>query len=365
MKRHCDTRLYNYMKLFKNRRSLKILVILLLIISSSILSASCLSCGPAADLRDFSDTDLFPPVILNILPVNESVIMLEFNETVTIESQPVLEPDLGEVLIKPDNKSLSLSFSREQKAGVQYVISADVSDETGNSMNFLVSFYGYNPNLPKLLINEFTCQGSTKHPDIVELLITKGGDLAGLWIVEGTTDYPEESICLPQCLVETGDLILIHFKPQGTDEEINETEDLIDISGGYDAAPAARDFWVKGGNGLSGNNGVIAVYTAPGGSLVDAVLYSNRTTASDEKYSGFGSTRMLEKSRAMLEEGGWAGTEDFLRPEDAVNPEDSTATRSICRASVPADTDSKADWHIVPTSSSSFGEINNDMIFEP
>ena len=261
---------------------------------------------------------------------------------------------------------MTLSCSGSQQAGTKYVIEAAVSDSTGNSMSFLVPFYGFNAELPDLLINEFTTQGSTTHPDMVELLITGAGNTAGLYIVEGTTDYPEEGIILPSCITEGGDYILIHFKPQGIPEEINEDGELLDASGGYDVSPEARDFWVPGGTGLSGNNGVIAVYSAPGGRLLDAVLYSNRTSGSDENYAGFGSLRMLDKTIQLKEEGGWIGTgeEGALRPEDAINPDDSTATRSICRASEPVDTGTSADWHIVPTSSSTFGTLNTDEVYE-
>ncbi|HAK47482.1 MAG TPA: hypothetical protein DCO79_16375, partial [Spirochaeta sp.] len=104
-----------------------------------------------------------------------------------------------------------------------------------------------------------------------------------------------------------------------------------------------------------------------GGKLIDAVLYSNRTSSSDENYDGFGSSRMLDKAVQIVTEGGWtaSGDEGKPRPEDGINPDDSTATRSICRSSEPVDSDSKTDWHIVPTSNSTFGEINTDDEYVP
>ncbi len=331
-----------------------------------IATLSFMSCGPAVDLRSFADKDLFPPVIKNILPLNEYAIKLEFNEAVKLKGNIMLSPELGALTSKSDKNRLIINCSKKQQAGVNYTVDATVMDKNGNSMSFIISFYGFNPDMPNLIINEFTTQGSKSHPDIVELYVTEAGNAAGLWIIEGTTDFPEEGICLPPFRVEEGDYILIHFKPQGITEEIDEYGTEINISGGHDASDEARDFWVPGGNGLSGNNGVISVYEAPGGRLIDAVLYSNRTSSSDEKYSGFGSLRMLNKTRQLKEQEGWFGTGDEgrLRPEDAVNPDDSTATRSICRGSNPMDTDTAADWHIVPTSSSTFGSQNTDEVFE-
>ncbi len=331
------------------------------------ISASCQSCGPVVDLRDFSDADLFPPVIENITAVDEFSIKLDFNEKASISTGAEIRPSLGELSIAETETSLIIRFSNPQSAGVLYTIDGEVSDSTGNRMNFLIPFYGYNPDLPGLLINEFTTQGSSTHPDIIELLITSDGNTAGLWIVEGTTDYPEESITLPPCAVKSGDYILIHFKPQGVTAEIDEAGDNIGLSGGYDATETARDFWVPGGTGLSGNNGVLAVYSSPGGLLIDGVLYSNRTSASDDTYSGFGSTAMLQKAVQLTEQGGWTGTgsEGLPRPEDGINPDDSTATRSICRNAEPVDTGTAADWHIVPTSSYSFGTENSDEVYTP
>ena len=334
---------------------------------SPFLLLACLSCEPAADLRDFADADLFPPVIENLLPIDEYRVILYFNEPVEICGSPLLNPPLGEPVISSDEYSLILEFAEQQQAGIRYTIDAEVRDKTGNRMSFLFPFYGYNPYLPGIIINEFTTQGSSKHPDLVELLITSDGNLAGLWLVEGTTDYPEQSISFPSLEVEEGDYILVHFKPQGIPEELDETGKEQDISEGYDVSPNARDFWIEGGSGLSGNNGVIAVYSAPGAGVLDAVLYSNRTSSSDDKYSGFGSIKMLEKALQIVDEGGWVGSGDGGTPvpEDGINPDDSTATRSICRASIPEDTETKNDWHIVPTSSSTFGEVNTDEIYQP
>jgi len=333
-----------------------------------LLSAAFSSCGPLSDLRNFSGTDLFPPVINGILPVNAQSITLSFNETVEITSPPVISPDLGTITCRLEDNLIIINVSESQQAGTEYIIDGTVADGKGNIMSFLLPFYGYNAELPGIIISEFTTQGSTTHPDIVELLITSGGNTAGLWIIEGTTDYIEQGICLPSCRVEEGDYILIHFKPQGIAEEIDETGADLDLSGGYDASESARDFWVESGSGLSANNGVIAVYCAPGGSLIDGLLYSNRTSESDDKYFGFGSTRMLEKAIQLHAQNGWVATGEAgtrPRPEDAVNPDDSTATRSVCRMSVPEDTNAKQDWHIVPTSSSTFGELNCDEVYTP
>jgi hypothetical protein len=116
------------------------------------------------------------------------------------------------------------------------------------------------------------------------------------------------------------------------------------------------------------------------------VLYSNRTSDSDEKYGGFGTLDSWERAQELVADGGWIISGQQVRPEDAVSPEGSTGTRSLCRSgasadsavsadsssadtagltTLPVDTDSAADWHIVPTLGFTFGEENSDEIYMP
>ena len=105
------------------------------------------------------------------------------------------------------------------------------------------------------------------------------------------------------------------------------------------------------------------MYEKPEGKLLDCVLYSNRTSSSDQKYRGFGSNRLMLCADELAAEGGWIAALEQIAPEDAVNPDDSTATRSICRSSSSNDTNSKIDWHITPTRGATFGEVNTDEVF--
>ena len=120
---------------------------------------------------------------------------------------------------------------------------------------------------------------------------------------------------------------------------------------------------MQGGSGLSGNNGAVTLYTNPYGDLMDAVLYTNRTSESDESYRGFGSAKFMLQADEIAEAGGWKAEGDEPAPEDCVPSSDSTATRSICRSSKSADTDTKVDWHTVPTSKFSFGKENSNEIY--
>jgi hypothetical protein len=335
---------------------------------SACLCWAC--CTPLLDLGDEGEAfgligaDLIPPVLLTAGSPDARSFLLEFNEPVAEATLEALIPPVDSPGLEIDGALLRVSTAQPQEPGREYALDLVVKDARGNSQQLLVRCYGHNPRIPAMLINEFTPQGGGTHPDMVEILVLAEGNLAGACLYEGVCDNYAQRMLFPACEVKKGEYIVVHFKPEGIESEMDETE-ATDLSGGLDASPEGRDFWVPDGSGLSGNNGVLALYRDPFGEILDAVVYSNRTSASDDTYRGFGSAAVLAKVDAVAEAGAWVGEELPLRPEDAVDPEDSTATRSICRGSDAGDSGTKEDWHIVPTSSLSFGSLNCDEVYVP
>ncbi|WP_321992743.1 hypothetical protein [Marispirochaeta aestuarii] len=341
-----------------------------LLLLTVLVSLSWTCCTPFIDIDETGEVfgltgaDLAPPVLTTAGALDENSFALEFSEDVYEVSLEGIVPPLGEASVEIVSAFLTIHTEEIQLPGKEYALDLRVKDRAGNSQQLLVRCYGHNPRVPGMLINEFTTRGSSTHPDMIELLVLEEGNLAGACLYEGTSEDWEQRIVFPACEVQSGEFLLVHFKPQGLPEEQNETEDT-GLSGGLDASPDARDFWVDQGSGLSGNNGVISLYRDPFGEIMDAVLYSNRTSASDEDYRGFGSAKVLLRADHISDLGAWTGESLPLCPEDAVNPEESTATRSLCRTSDSQDSNSRRDWHTVPTGAYSFGAINSDELYEP
>jgi hypothetical protein len=336
-------------------KNFKTIIIIVLIISS---------CGPLEDYRQFTDRDIQAPIFIRMGTLDPTTLELQFSEEISKDTDYLfLEPEIEISKILIDKDKMKIQFANILEPGAIFKIELTVCDLSGNSLTVISSFYGYNSNLPEIVINEFSCQGSSANPDKVELRVLTDGNTAGLCIYEGVDTKWEHRKILPAIDVMEDDYIIIHFKPTGLAEEIDEINSTAD-SGGLNVHPGAWDLWVEGGSGLSGNNGAISLFTNPGGVLLDGVLYSNRTSVSDENYRGFGSMSMMNKADRLFELGGWMSEEEIICPEDAINPEDSTATRSMCRNSNFIDTNYSTDWHIVPTSTASFGEINSDEIYE-
>ena len=82
-------------------------------------------------------------------------------------------------------------LDRPLPPGEKGILQGAVEDNARNSLYFTISLYGYNDRVPKVLINEFTTQGSSAHPDRVELLVLEAGDTAGMVFYDGgACSYP-------------------------------------------------------------------------------------------------------------------------------------------------------------------------------
>lgn len=337
---------------------------------AAMLSLGCASicvlagCTPIDETRTQVFGDLHPPQLQDLAMEGPHLIVARFNETTSISPESVhLTPDLGELSVTTEGQEVHLRTDRPATVGAVYAVQARATDESGNSLTFMLTVTGFNPDPATLRINEFTPQGSGNNPDMVELLVTEGGNLGGAVFYAGSPGENDGSLTFPAMEVATGDFVLVHLKPEQTAEEVDETTDP-GASGGRNAHPEAWDFWMAEPTGLSGNNGAVSVYAYQDGPLLDAVIYSNRSHDPEARYGSFGTASAEEMIREVVADGGWKIAGDTARPEDAVDPEDSTSTRSISRSSTGVDTDHRRDWHITPTSGSTFGEPNTDERYE-
>jgi hypothetical protein len=269
------------------------------------------------------------------------------------------------VMEGPSSEGVLVVLDGDQEPGIAYVLTGLVSDSAGNLSSFVLPYWGFNADPARLVINELLTEGTASRPDAIEFFVLQGGNLAGLTLFIGSPGLHDLRYVFPACTVAKGEFIILHLKPQGLPEEQDELEDVT-LSGGIDASPSARDFWVRGDPGsLSGKNGVVSLCSSPTGSIMDAVAYSERTSESDTKYSGFGTAAFRDRLGELVACGAWIIQGANPRPEDCARSTGTTSTRTICRSSDSADTDSAGDWHIVPTRGISLGRPNTDAVHVP
>ncbi len=325
--------------------------------------AALTSCGPMADPRS-EKGDLLPPQVESVQSLGPDRIGIRFDEEAGLcDGKTLIEPELAITAVTGSGREIVIQGGT-QTPGRLYTLEAEAQDVRGNTTSFLASFYGFNAKVPDLLINELTPRGSGAHPDLVELKAMTGGDMGGVALYLGTPGSYDSRLVFPSFAIAQGSFIVVHLKPTGDPSEVDEPGDP-SVSKGADALDTAYDFWAVDSKGLGGNNGVVTLYSRPGGKCIDGILYSNRSSQSDQTYRGFGSADMLARAEELVRDGGWKQAGARILPEDAVSPESSTGTRSLCRASTSLDTDSAQDWHVVPTRKATPGMENSDEIYVP
>ena len=338
------------------------------VIRKAIIGVSLLlliSCNPIRRDIFYDISDLTPPLLESAGAVTAQQIDICFDEPVMVVEDSVrIDGALVVTQTEVMECGVALQVNQPLVAGRAYRVGIAVSDHNGNSLDVVTEIYGYNPTIPALVINEFTTRGSKNHPDLVELYLLEDGNVGGITLYNGSANNWSSRKVLPNLTLSAGQYILVHFKPEGIPEEVDETLSP-NSSGGKDAHSNAWDFWVEEGKGLSGNNGLLTLYSNPYGMLLDAAPYSNRTSDSDSKYRGFGSRALMNQVDEIVAAGGWQIAEGQARPEDLIFSDHGTATRSLNRDSSANDSDHANDWHTVPTSGYSFGEVNSDERHTP
>lgn len=355
-----------------------VIIKFLLCVIVCMISCSILSCIPAVVPPPFKPEDITPPAVVAWAMSSETTLTIQFNESVTIQDQAIMiqqevqtsQNKSGTVIICTDTvlenngTTLNIQLPSSLEAGRQYSVSGSVQDSYGNSILFVLPFWGFNPHVPKLLISELVTQGSSTHPDAIELFAVSGGNLAGITVFIGSPSLYSYNYSFPACYIAQGEYIVLHLKPQGIPEEIDETNSIT-ASGGLDASATGRDFWSKDTSGaLPGTNGAVTICSNPLGYCIDAVIYSDRTSASDTNYKGFGTSNLLAQVQEIVN-GSWWSMPDGIKPEGAACSAGTTSTRTLCRWSNQPDTNTNIDWHVVPTKGLTLGGPNKDETYVP
>lgn len=317
------------------------------------------------------DRDLSPPCILDLYMDGRDSILLALDEDARF-----LEP--GPALWDSSGKGLELGCPQDAgeastriglrslmplSPGQEYLLEGRVADLWGNSQAFLLPLWGYNPHPARLLINEVRSESSSPRCDMVELYVAGEGSSAGLCLVAGSPADHDWLWRLPAVELAAGACLVLHLKAAPGIAPVDDLESL-DAAQGPDCGPW-RDLWYPGEAALPGANGCLCLLGGPRGPILDALCYTDRNSSSDERYGGFGSAKFRDRVGAIAAAGAWAVEDGAVRPEDCASSVGVTETRTLCRSAGSADSDGRADWHIVPTRGATWGGPNLDDQYLP
>lgn len=298
------------------------------------IGCGCNQEGPGC-INLFAQQDSTPPMLLSAKAIDTATITLQFSEELRASSITLLVNGVENTNHLYKRETIMLYLTSPMPIASSTRLEGRVEDLWGNSTRFALEVWAYNPNRACVLINEFSTKGSGASPDRVELLVTKAGNLSGLTLANGVGPYAKDRCILGDKRVFAGDFIVVSFQA-GSDAY--QSEHL---------------------GGLSSNNGCIVVTESPDwqSPIIDAVLYSNKTTTT---HGGFGSRESEESARLLYEGRQW----DSSLSDKAIDSTNSTATRTLCRDSY-SDTNSAQDWYVCDTKGASFGMENTSKRYEP
>lgn len=336
-----------------------LMAVLFLLLLSALILVLVIACAQPEDnlslINFFLDKDNKPPVLLAVNSVASSIIRLEFDEQVKVYGK-----SFSPFVARADGKSVYVTLNSSLKGGEKSTLSGRVQDFYGNTTGLEVSVWGFNPNIPKLLINEFTTKGTDDNPDRVELFAMSSGNLGGIALYSGIPNDYDAMYVFQDIVVKKGDFIVVAF----VDEEY-ELDSTNNTKANYFCSSEKR---------LSNDNGILVLASSPspGAQILDVVVYSKYRDG--QEY--FGTNTQKERVQWALSNQSWKG--------QAIDSSKSTSKRSIARipvfptsssgsssslssasssalsSAVPIDTDSLDDWFIAnyPRKEDGFGKVN-------
>ncbi|MDR1932405.1 MAG: hypothetical protein LBQ57_06220 [Spirochaetales bacterium] len=346
-------------------RRMRAVRLLCVLAAGAFLPVSCAE-DTWESLMTFNSEELRPPRLEKVVGVETDVFEAHFDKDTWVEPASLqVYPDLAVRSFEDGAPVVRIVLEEGGRPGQRYTLELSVRDARGNTCSFLYHFYGYNPRIPGMLINEVLVNTpSTTAYNQVEIIILADGDMGGVTLFEGTKSYADKTFIFPSLEVRQGDFILVHFNTVNAEGEVNETGGSKTAATGKGFKDTAWDFWLPETGNLTKDNETLSLYTNPEGDLIDGLLYTSRVYEAGAKYNGFGTSLMLNKAQELVSGGGWLTAGEDVFPQDGFDPTGATSTRTICRDSLSTDTDTAADWHIVPAGKRSPGAVNSDEVYK-
>jgi len=328
---------------------------LFLVLGAFVLFGSCStpeSPGASNTLGGSSQALLY----LNCRAVSQEEVEFEFSQPVTVKHIS-FEPELSIASVE-NGSTVKVKLDEIPEAGKMIITEIVAEDEKRNSINVIISFRSRNDRMPALLINEVCTESASaaagKKAEFVELKMKSDGNMGAMrLVVHGNSAAAKETIYeFSPVNVKKDDYVVLHFR---TYDETNKDEytDNLAESGGVNAKPDARDFWVPGTGKLLHKTSFIYILDQDD-NVIDAVVLSEKPD------SWWLKDYFAEAAEFLFNKGSWKSADGGIcRPSDAVISGGGTNTRTICRDETTENINSAENWYVTVTSGATPGKLNN------
>ena len=261
-----------------------------------------------------------------------------------------------------------LRLPEQTECGMEYVLFAEAEDKKGNTLSFSTVFYGYNEQVPKLILSEVRTEAAKPKPEFIELYCLSDGNTGGMILEIFYNKANSFKYVLPAASVKAGEYIVVHLRSYDDQKpfcvnEADSDELALSASTAADSCPGVRDFWHDENTKLLGKTSVILLWERSRGRIADALLI-----AESEK-GGWSSSAAGDAAQSAVLADVWI---DGASVSDAVCTDKTTATRTVSRQNIEEITEaasspdfvwpvpvSASDWLVVATSQATPGKPNS------
>lgn len=308
----------------------------LILVLSSILLFSCEETSIRDAVNTMLTADRQLPRLSSSRALSETEYEFIFSEDVTLRRAECSELTFSYEMLS----STRLIVTFDEKLGLTEATEfyMAVEDRSGNITSFILSLTGKNSDIPELLINEISPNGSDTQPDRIEILALTSGNTEGVYLADGTKGYEQFGYVLPSIDMNQGDMLVVYWNSTCKEES-------------YQNSSQKRTYKLsaQSDTGLSGTNGVFVIYDmkAGDGEILDAIIYSNFLSST---HSGYGTARVESSANEIVNSFEWIGS--------AVDSSNTTSTRTLSRRMGCKDSNTANDFYTTVTRGQTFGEAN-------
>lgn len=307
-------------------------------------------------LQKVLGTSAEAPVFLGVRALSDRELCFEFSKPVSLSSlhfNPYL--DVGSI---QEGALLDVTLNDSMGIGEKFTADILVEDLNGNTLGVLVPFRSRNSRIPRLLITELRTEYANPKAEFIELKTLEAGNLGALRVFIAGNGLRDPVYEFPPTEVAAGEYLVLHLRSPETGAR-DETGTDRNLSGGTEAFPDVRDFWVPGSVKRLRKTDAVLVMNQDN-AILDGVLLSENPTPAWTKED------LTKAAELLAAQGAWiSAAGKTLSPSDAVSAKGTTATRTICRNETAADNNSAADWYITASSKASPGKPNNPERYQP
>ncbi|MCL2765916.1 MAG: hypothetical protein FWD40_11670 [Treponema sp.] len=324
----------------------------LLMLGACFLLVSC-STGDALTAARIVGGSSQALTFLGCRAVSEDELEFDFSREVNVKHLS-FEPEISIASIEEDGSTVRVMLAEIPQGGM--LITADLlaEDEKRNTINVLVTLRTKNNRMPQLVINEICTEYSNPRTEFIEFKMKTAGNLGAMrvFIIGNSAASSRTIFEFSPVEVKKDEYVVLHLRSV-EDSVKNEYGSNLDESGGRNASPTARDFWIPGNTKLIHKTSMIYVLDQDDNVLNAVMLCENPNLPWPKDY-------FTETANFLFEKSAWKSSDGITcRPADAIPSAATTNTRTINRDETTANTNSAANWYVTVTSGATPGRPNN------